>query len=309
MYHGVIDTPLLLNNWGFLDVESFRWQIKYLKRNFDVIRLSDIEKRLSTNSKRPAAIITFDDGYKNNYDIAFPLLQDEGVPATIFLTTGKINTDDTISTSRLHNAFETSTKLSIEWLGDIFYLSQIKEKARLLKTIKEQLKQMPNDQMNHQVHSIISKLGGNSNLPLEKDSPFRMLSHKEIKIMLKSGLIDFGAHTHSHPILSKISYAKQKEEIERSIMEVEKLTGKPCEHFACPNGMEGDYNKATLEILESCKIKTAVTAIVGTNRASTSLLELKRYGPGAGVTKFSFLLNVHNFKAFVKESILGRILH
>ena len=96
--------------------------------------------------------------------------------------------------------------------------------------------------------------------------------------MASSGFIEFGAHTHSHAILSLLSDTERHEEIDRSIDTIRKWTGRPCELFAYPNGRAEDYDPAIIRMLESKGILIAVTAIAGPNERTTSALELKRYG-------------------------------
>lgn len=303
MYHGVVKSPLRLWNWGFLSEASFSRQIKYLKKNFDVINLSEVSERLKIKGNRSAAVITFDDGYQNNYDVAFPILRRELLPATIFITAGIVNTDDTILLCRLHYAFEKSKIKKLEWYGSEYNILNNEQKIEVISLIKKKLKLMPNNQMMAETRKIIVKLGMDPDCSIGKNIPFRMLSHKAIKEMNDSGFIEFGAHTISHPILSRLSYDEQKKEIEYSINMVEKITGRPCKLFAYPNGMVGDYTNDTIRILKNSEINVAVTANVGINKDTTSLLELYRYGSGEGTNFFSFIINVHNIKSLIKETL------
>lgn len=303
MYHSVVNSSLPLWNWTFISEKSFYSQMRYLKKHFEIIRLTEAVERLNS-TKKPAVVITFDDGYQNNYDIAFPILQQEKIPATIFLTTGLINTDDTTPLCRLHHAFQESNKETLFWKGSIYKLSIYKDRSKTMGIIKKKLKQMVYSQMTEEIRKIISKLGVVLDHSIERDSPFRMLDHKSIKKMLASGLIDFGAHTVSHPILSRISDEEQKNEIGRSIDAVSQLTNKPCNLFGYPNGIRGDYTDGTIKILQSFGIDVAVTANEGVNRTTTSPLELCRYGVGADKSLFSFICNVHNIKPFFKRKLL-----
>jgi peptidoglycan/xylan/chitin deacetylase (PgdA/CDA1 family) len=91
MYHRINDT----NNDQDISVspKNFKFQIKYLKRNFDVISLDELIKRLKQNYllERDVVAITFDDGYKDNFTNAYPILEKYDIPATVFIITGLIN--------------------------------------------------------------------------------------------------------------------------------------------------------------------------------------------------------------------------
>lgn len=85
MYHSIGESgPLSVSR------AEFDWQMGYIKRFYDVIRLTDVPLRMRSNSKKPAACVTFDDGFLDVYENALPILQKYSVPATFFITTGSI---------------------------------------------------------------------------------------------------------------------------------------------------------------------------------------------------------------------------
>jgi peptidoglycan/xylan/chitin deacetylase (PgdA/CDA1 family) len=296
MYHGIIKDPLMVDDWCFVDEHSFRMQIEYFKKHFEIISLSEAVKRMGNGGiKRPTAVITFDDGYQNNYDVAFPILRKERIPATIFLTTGLINTDDTVWYCRLNLALSKAQRTHIEWNGFKFDLSTLCQKAKASAAIQDSLKRLKHSQLMATVRSIILELGDDPDCSIEIGSPFRMLDKKAIGEMATSGLIEFGAHTHHHSILSHLSDGERYNEIRQSINTVYKLTGRPCKYFAYPNGRAEDYNIETIKDLKTCGIEIAVTTISGPNDRMTPAMELRRYGVGANLPMAEFQLMVHHF--------------
>ena len=285
MYHAVVHSILKVTDWCFIDESSFVRQINYLKKNFDIATLSEALDRL-VNGKiyHPTAVITFDDGFQNNYSAAFPILCEEKLPATIFLVTGLINTGDTLWYCRLNRALAETNKDSIKWNKNIFNLFTNKQKARVSYEIQEELKKFPQTKLSLELQKIIIELGDDPDLSIENGSPYRILNQKEITEMANSGLIEFGAHTHSHAILNHLSKEEQHKEIEKSIYAIENLTGEPCKYFAYPNGQAQDYNEDTIEVLKACGIRAALTAIEGLNNELTSLVQLRRFGIGANLS-------------------------
>lgn len=301
-YHGVIRTPLSFYDYCFIDETTFRCQIQYLKRHFDFQFLSKAVMLIKNgNIKKPTAVITFDDGYQNNYDFAYPILREESLPATIFLTTGMINTDDTIWTSRLHHALSIGKKTLLNYNDFRYNLTKTNHKIMAANIIKSRLKKLPHSQMMSELHDIILKLDVNPNQSLEVNSPYRMLNSNMIKIMADSGLIEFGAHTHRHAILSALSYKQQEEEITRSIKEVQELTGKQCKLFAFPNGTIQDYNEETIKILKNQGIVAGVTTRTGINNEKTSIMELRRYCMGSDMNMIRFKLTVRTILPVLKS--------
>ena len=87
MYHGVVRKPLAVPDWCFISEQNFSRQMEYLHRNFKVVSLTQAAEDLRENRiNEPTAVITFDDGYQNVCDVAYPLLSRLGLPATVFLS-------------------------------------------------------------------------------------------------------------------------------------------------------------------------------------------------------------------------------
>lgn len=303
MYHGIIRSPLAVSDWCFVDEDSFSMQIGYLKKHLEIVSLSKaVERMRSGEIKHPTAVITFDDGYQNNFDVAFPILYRERIPATFFLTTGLINTNDTVWYCRFNLALSQTRRLHIEWNGFKFDLSTLDLKAKASVAIQESLKKLEHSQLMTTMRNIILRLDGDPDCLIEIDSPFRMLDKTAIAEMAASGLIEFGAHTHNHAILSRLSDEERYNEIRQSINAIHELTGQPCRCFAYPNGRMGDYNTQTIKDLETCGVQMAVTTISGPNDMMTPMMELRRYGIGAHLPMAEFQLMVHHFISRVHRS-------
>jgi peptidoglycan/xylan/chitin deacetylase (PgdA/CDA1 family) len=296
MYHAVVRSPRNVYYWGLVDESSFRGQMEYLKSHFEILPLVDAVRRLRSHGlSRPTVAITFDDGYQNNYEVAFPILRAMSLPATIFLVTGLLDTDATLWTCRLHHALTETRKPSLVWNGSRFDLSKPDHRAESSVTIRTKLKDLQHPQLVTEIRSIIQKLDVDPDCALPVASPFRMLTSRAVIDMANSGLVEFGAHTHTHTLLSRLSPDEQREEIERSVSAVQELTGRPCELFAYPNGKAKDFDKETMTILQQNDVRIAVTTMTGPNNEQTPLLELRRYGIGANMNMGYFQLKVHHF--------------
>jgi peptidoglycan/xylan/chitin deacetylase (PgdA/CDA1 family) len=301
-YHGVVRRPLDLRNWCFVNEVSFRAQIRYLKRHFRIVPFSKAVELLRDGPiDCPTAAVTFDDGFQNNYDVAFPMLRELGVPAIIFLTTGLLNSDDTLWFCRLNQAMARTNLVLFQWDGQNFDLARTDGKIRALRGIEEVLIKLPHPELLRELQSILRALGSERDLPVEPESPFRMLSYSAIDQMRASGLIEFGAHTHSHAILSRLSSDARRQEIGRSVEAVTALTGSPCEFFAYPNGQTEDYDEEAMSMLQSSGVKVAVTAQTGPNKVGDDLLKLRRYGFGVDDTLLHFHVTAHHTKFHIKR--------
>lgn len=284
MYHGIVRTPLELYDWCFVSGEDFRRQAQYLRKRFEVLPLREAVDRLREGTiKKPSAAITFDDGFQNNHDVAFPILRKARLPATIFPVTGLIGSHRTLWFCRLHRALAATRKTALEWGGSRLDLAGPSEKSVASSWLEDRLKQLPQPELESETEKLVDALKDEPERPVEVDSPFRILDRDSIQRMTDSGLVELGGHTRSHAIVSLLSPEEQEREIAGSLVEIEALTGQPCEVFAYPNGRREDYDAKSLDILKSSRVRVAVTAIEGANDQATSPLELLRYGIGANL--------------------------
>ena len=294
MYHSVTPIPYIFPEWCILEHRMFEKQLLYLKANFELLPLTEaVEKCLSGQLNRQTAVITFDDGYQNNFDIAFPTLLALKIPATIFLTTSFINTEDTLWFGRLNIALAKYKNSKMFWKGKRFDLSSPKMKSYTSKYLQNYLKKYAPEDLKEEVKGLLKILGEHPAHPVEKISPFRILDSTSIMKMAHSGLISFGAHTHHHTILSNLSKKRQMEQIFKSLELVSEITGQPCRIFAYPNGRRQDFTEETIRLLKNSGVNFAFTTIYGHNYPNTSPMVQKRIGVGGNlkIWHFKFMVN------------------
>ena len=293
MYHGVTERALEVADWCFIKACDFEDQIKYIKNNFHVVHLSDAFKQNGNKYKKPIAVITFDDGFYNNYAIAYPILEKYQVPATIFLTTGLLNTEETLWYCNLNLAISSSRKTEFTWENNIFDISDNKNKSKSIAKLKKLLKLKTVAEMNKSLVEIYRILEYFPIPPIPRDSPFRMLDYDAIHEMNKSPLINFGAHTVTHTILTKIPEDESKFEIKKSIEDVNTITKKKYQTFAYPNGLPEDFDSFHIKQLQQNNIELAVTTTEGINHFNADLYRLKRVGVGNDTSMDEFIVRAH----------------
>ncbi len=215
------------------------------------------------------------------------------MPATVFLTTGFVDTRRTLWHCQLLQALASPRKSELEWKNRRFELSRPEEQARAYREIAAGLKARPHHELLTGLRELLDTLGHDPKLPTEESSPWRMLSRAAVTEMVESGLVEFGGHTHSHAILSHLSGAEKRREIERSVLAVNDLTGRPCRLFAYPNGRPGDYDRESIDILKECGVRAAVTTRAGPNGVDSPRMELNRVEIGGGRGMTYFRLKIH----------------
>jgi peptidoglycan/xylan/chitin deacetylase (PgdA/CDA1 family) len=280
-----------LHDWLYRPVNEhvFERQIQWLKSTHSIISLEELADSIRER-KQPGgniAVITFDDGYKDNYLHAFPILKKYQVPATIFLTTGCIDQRKLLWSDALDHIVLTTGAEAIEheMLGTIPIKSR-KEKSSALFEIKQNvMKKITNTQKLRLLEDLERELAVEIPEHLGDDI---MLSWDEVRTMREGG-ISFGGHTVTHPILSNTTIKEAAYEIGQSKRRIEEELGERITTFAYPNGKPADFNADTINLLKQNNYTCAVTSLPTKITRNSNLLELGRITTTNNYSLFKFL--------------------
>ncbi len=267
-------------------VSKFRDICHLLATRYRVMHLSQIVSAMRQRLPLPdgTVAITFDDGYASNHRLAWPVLREFSLPATIFLTTGFIDRTETLWFHRLEYALAWTEKraitISIGPQPVMFSLVTTDEKARAYSVIAATIKSLPQERVPHQIDLIERALGVSLTGASDHDTPdiLRPLSWANIREMRDSSLVEFGAHTHSHLILGRCSTDTARKEIVLSQRRIEDELGIAPRLFAYPNGQTGDFTSATEELLHQAGFDAGLTMLPGFVRPACNRFQLPRYG-------------------------------
>ena len=250
----------------------FAAHLEFVARAYHIIPLSEAVAGLqgkSTLPERPLAL-TFDDGFRSFYSNVFPALQRAQAPATVFLTTGFVGSSDILWFSWLDLAFKTNAQI-----GDLLPRPlQGMEKPELRRALTPYLKRAPDEERLHIVHEIRQRVTASD----DQISRYRLLRWDEVREMQASGLVAFGGHTLTHPILARASLDKARHEITGCAADLERELGRQTRHFAYPNGELADFNEQIKEMVRQAGFASAVSASRGTCAAGDDLYALRRIG-------------------------------
>ena len=275
IYHRVAERrPFTLESTA---PRAFERQMRYLAGHFRVLPLAEIIERVRSGAPIPARslAITFDDGYEDNYTHAFPVLRALGLPATVFLTTGWIDTDEVPWFDRVLHAFGRSTRDSIALPGEPapIPLGDGTVRERLAIRALYALMRVPDAERRIAQESLIAELA-----PEDRGPSKAMLRWPQIREMAAAG-ITFGAHTVTHPILSRLPEQDARRELADSKRRIEEETRSPVTLLAYPVGRRMDYSPAVLELARELGFTAAVTTTAGLNVRADDLFLLKRIKP------------------------------
>jgi peptidoglycan/xylan/chitin deacetylase (PgdA/CDA1 family) len=251
--------------------QGFDRQLDYLAKWFNVVSLKDLVAWLDGKQTLPpyAALITFDDGYLDNYITAYPILCKHNFPALIFLTTGHIGTDAAFYWDMAAYCFAHTKKDSLPFPdGTTKHWANPSERDRVSKAWTESMKVLPQAEKESHVQRLPELLD------VSVPSGFfqkLMMDWDQVKEMQKGG-IEFGAHSIHHPILTRISLGQARAEVQGSKARIEKELAEPVLGFAYPNGQLADLNEPIERIVADSGIRAAFTLLNG----PSSLGEVKR---------------------------------
>jgi peptidoglycan/xylan/chitin deacetylase (PgdA/CDA1 family) len=244
--------------------------------------MDGLDKRLTSreNFPLPSIVVTIDDGYLNNYKLAFPVLKKLDLHGMVYLATGFIGTKNALWVDDLADIL-LSTKLKSfslpELFGDkVLDISTHQSKMETLTKLYEEMVGLEQHKKILTMQKLSNVLGRNE--VRRGNAERKMLNWNEV-IELSKNKISFGAHTVSHPTLSKMEFSEAKQEIYESKIEIEARIGSKVRHFAIPNGKREDFNG---ELKRYCK-EIGMETIVSTEPGSVSLQSdpyfLKRINP------------------------------
>ncbi len=256
-------------NYG-LDIHAFEKRLRYILRRFRIAAFAEIVQHVrdgSAFSGRRAAI-TVDDGYSECYSHLYPLFQKYNVPATLFITTGVIETGKIFWFDKLTDAF-LGTRASCVRNNQIHLHENIARSAARLEVFRTallRLSKLQDEERERVVEELCAMLG---NTDHRKKRLY--LTWDEIKQMAQSVLVTVGSHTVSHSNLSKADLESAKREIEQSAALIEQCTSVPVQFLAYPGGA---FTPSVVEWLRTTKILGACTSSIG---VETDPYRLRRF--------------------------------
>lgn len=263
--------------------DCFDKQIKYLKNNYTIISGRDLHEAIESGNQLPdnACLITFDDGWRDNYTRAFQILKKHTVPALVFISTSFISTNKIFWHERIQCILREAPKQCVEntldfmvgnWpeviITQIYLLISTSSDKRShgINVLISDLKMF--DPI--KIESLISELEKNVSSPIEYDH--LMLTWDEI-IEMSDNNIEFGSHTQNHVILTQINKEQVCKELEESKNIIEERLGKEVKFISYPNG---NYNDYVLDMARKTGYLSAFTCVSGVNESLKEVYKIKR---------------------------------
>jgi len=271
--------------------ESFRAQIDWLRNRTRILTLRELINQAKNGSigREPAVLVTFDDGYRDNFDVAVPILIECNVPATFFIPTA---------------FFETP---HLPWWDEVAYVIKRTQVCRITleRSLKERaspleidLETMPRntaimtviraflDETVEDERRFLNQLADRAEVTVDSEALGRSLfmSWDQVRRLSESGAeFTIGSHSHSHPNLARLDDDSQRRELTESKQILETHAGCEIKALAYPYGWPGTYTKGTKMLADDAGYHLAFTSHEGVTRTeSFDPLEISRFGVGSG---------------------------
>ncbi|HVF63986.1 MAG TPA: polysaccharide deacetylase family protein [Casimicrobiaceae bacterium] len=270
-----------------MDAAAFESLIRQLRSRFTVVRLAEGVQRLRDRTLPSRALaITFDDGYADNLAIAAPILQKHQVPATVFVASGYLDggcmfNDIVIEAIRATR----SSELDLEPLGlGRHPVESAEARRRAIDHVLDGIKYQPGGERDRLAREIARIANA--------DIPTALMLGRESLRALPTFDLDVGAHTITHPILTRTTAEEARHEIGDSRRVLEALMQTPVTLFAYPNGVPNrDYDATHVRMVREAGFVAAVSTATGAARAESDLFQLPRFTPWTSRSpKFDLLM-------------------
>jgi len=258
------DPGRLLGAMGISDVflDRFLRHLKY--RGIDVVSLDECLARLSSRDLSPFVCITFDDGYRDNYEVAYPILRHHCAPAAIFLATGLLDRTSPMWWHPLERAISTSASFGLG--QDRRALATDADRWQVYTHWADRFRGANSEEKDQLIDDLAKS---NPNF-LPSDAFETALEWGMVKEMAGSGLITFGAHTATHPVMAQLTLAELVEEVVTSRDRCADMIGQDTEYFAYPFWQAHETGRLAPRIVEQAGFRAAFTTRAVTMKASTS---------------------------------------
>jgi peptidoglycan/xylan/chitin deacetylase (PgdA/CDA1 family) len=306
-YHriGSLDGFLLEDGLVSATPEDFRSQVLFLRDHFD---LPPLESVLATAEQgfhfpRPTALITFDDGYRDNFELALPILKEAGVPAVFFICPRFVQKNPLPYWDHVAYVFKTMPARSLTLDYPFPFAANLDEEPARAAAVRllVALGAYPQPVDEARLFEHLEERSG-TRVPLVLRSGLFM-SWDEVRQMAAAGMA-IGSHTLTHPILAFLSEAELRQEMIESRKVLEKEVGQPVQTIAYPYGRPHAYNDLTKRLAREAGYRLGFSYHGGINGPGhEDLFDVRRVPVDHDVTFALFQARTVFYRAFGRALI------
>lgn len=295
LYHRICELesdPLLLS----VSPANFATHLEIIRDHFEPISLAALAQAIE-NKTVPARsiVVTFDDGYRDNLTEAKPVLQRFNTPATVFVATGYIRSNEEFWWDALERIFLTGLRLPSRLqlrIGERMIDSRLETSLNYQKSNEWDITMGEDPSARHSVfrellgilptlpgttiREAIQELQNWAGVEARGRASHQTINPGELVSLASGDLIEIGAHTVNHPALAESSAQEQRREVGDSKRDLEDLLGRPVNGFAYPFGTTAHYNSVTVNAVRDAKFRYACSNFAGKGTRLTDAFQIPR---------------------------------
>jgi peptidoglycan/xylan/chitin deacetylase (PgdA/CDA1 family) len=261
---------------GKTPARQFAEQLEYLTAHYDVVPLSRMVERITAPEPLPSrlAAVTIDDGYRDAYEVAYPLLRRYGVPAALFVVTEFADRRSWIWTDKARfltrQAAPQRLTMKIRESELRLELNGATSRRDASERINSVIKRLPDESKEEAIERISLALG--VAIPQTPPEEFSSVTWDQAREMYTNG-VEIGSHTVTHPILTNVGDERLRRELRDSKSRLEEALGHRVDLFCYPNG---DNDERVRREVALAGYRAAVTVVNGLNQRGDDPLTLRR---------------------------------
>lgn len=251
----LLDPRITLLTYHGISATAFERHLRWLTARYRLVPLAEAIEWIAGGGRDEGGriVLTFDDGYKSFHRELWPLLKKYHAPATLFAVSGFIGTGRLLWWDLIDTLLRVAREKEIAVRGQRWPVDYDTLVAHA-KTLAEEDKLSWLDDLRAAV---------GAEWPRATGTPFELCSWDEMRELAADPLITIGAHTCTHPILSRVSSGAARHEIEDGKTILERELQRPVKFFAYPNGRAQDFNETHAGQLHTAGFKCALTTVEG----------------------------------------------
>ncbi len=281
-YHTLSADTGGINSWTSLRRKDFKAQLADLQDIYDIVSLDDALAAPPGRTGRPCIVITFDDGDRGLYTHLLPIVQETGVPVTLYIATEQFETGRPFWFDRVVNALQGPGEVGLDGIGR-WSLPGSGDKAHwaALGQVLNALKSVPPSEREAAADALVAQ----GQPPVDNAETLGPMTLEQLQILGKTPGITIGAHTHGHELLDQIPADAARDSVARSRDLLRDWTGQNVRHFAFPNG---NHTQSLRDMIRGLGFASATiledrTAPQGTDPFALPRISVGRYDSRARV--------------------------
>lgn len=282
---GRMPQRLIILNYHRASDGNLRQHVEYLRKHYRIMHIEEALEELylspdaikARGDRRTPLVLTFDDGYRDNYTYGLALARELQVPFTVYLVPGYIESGDYFWWGEGKRLVQRAQVQDVLVEGKTYHLQQPSERQALEHLIDERVRYARSVQQRETFLATARAALAVSADVLAEEEPALPLTWEQVQEMQESGLVSFGAHTMHHPVLSYLTDPTElQSELTTCRERLEQRLGHAIRTFAYPIGQMQHIGPETYKAVRLAGYDWALTTRYGINTAQTDPLNLRR---------------------------------